>query len=104
MIGCTLKWSLLNFKQANSVLATKAVAALCGGSALLCTPESVCVCVRECVAAQSLVLLLVGPGLLRHRPGQVEKKLAWKCLCFRLLFEATCCRAAVCVNTSCLAV
>lgn len=26
-----------------------------------------------CVAAQSLMLLLVGPSLLRHRAGQVEE-------------------------------
>lgn len=74
MIGCTLKWSLLNFKQA--VLAANAVAALCGSA-----QSGLCgfVCVCECVAAaQSLVLLLVGPSLLRHRAGQVEKELAWK--------------------------
>ena len=82
MIGCTLKWSLLNFKQA--VLAANAVAALCGSAqsglcGFVCV--CVCVCVCECVAAaHSLVLLLVGPSLLRHRAGQVEKELAWKCL------------------------
>lgn len=53
MIGCTLKWSLLNFKQDNSVLAAKAVAAQCGGSALHGV-NSVSVCV--CAAAQSPVL------------------------------------------------
>lgn len=30
--------------------------------------------VRECVAAQSLMLLLVGLSLLRHRAGQVEEE------------------------------
>lgn len=33
-----------------------------------------CECVCECVAAQSLMLLLVGPSLLRHRAGQVEEE------------------------------
>lgn len=72
VIGCILKWSLLNFKQANYVLAAKA-----GSAALawwLC-PARWRVC--ECVAAHSLVLLLVGPSLLRHRARQVEKELAW---------------------------
>lgn len=44
MIGCTLKWSLLNFKQDNTVLAAKAVPAQCGGSALR-GGERVCVSV-----------------------------------------------------------
>lgn len=47
MMACTLKWSLLNFKQDNSVLAAKAVAAQCGGSALHGV-NSVSVCVRVC--------------------------------------------------------
>ena len=47
MIGCTLKWSLLNFKQA--VLAANAVAALCGSAQSgLC--GFVCVCVCVCVS------------------------------------------------------
>lgn len=55
MIGCTLKWSLLNFKQDNSVLAAKAVAARCVGALRSarceeCTSLPVCmtVCVRVC--------------------------------------------------------
>lgn len=51
----------MNFKQDNSVLAAEAVAA----------QRRVCVC----IAAHSLILLL-GPGSLRHKAGQVESELA----------------------------
>ena len=60
VIGCTLKWSLLNFKQA--VLAANAVAALCGSAQSgLCGFVCVCVCVRVCSSSTE-------PGATVSRP------------------------------------
>lgn len=76
------------------MLAAKAVAALCGGSALH-SAEGVCL-MCECVTAQSLVLLLAGLSLLRHtqRPGQdgegASVNLARKYVCFHIKLFCYC--------------
>lgn len=87
MIGCTLWWSLLNFKQANSVLATNTVAALCGGSALH-DRESVC---SSTEPGASVGRPQLTASQTRAGGEGANMDLARKCLCFLS-------HAAVCVN------
>lgn len=80
-MACTLKWSLLNFKQDNSALKLKPWLLIAGAlcSALLCSArreelESLCVCVYVCSSTKPGATVGTGPSSLRHTAGQVEEE------------------------------